>query len=369
MHIPIIRPVLGDEELENVGKCLASGYLTQGKFVARFEQSVADYLTCRHAVAVTSGTAALHLALLALGIGPGDEVIVPSLTWVATANAVSYVGATPVFADVRPETFTLDPEDLARALTPRTRAVIAVHLFGLCADMDEICRLAAERDLFVVEDAACALGSSYQDRPAGTLGHVGCFSFHPRKVITTGEGGMLTTADDGLASALRELRNHGCSPLAAGSPPWAMPDVPRCGYNYRMTDIQGAVGCAQMEKIDAILAERARLAAVYTDMLASSSLILPAVPQDCVHSWQSYVVRFSSVAERNAAAERLAAADIECRPGTHAAHRLRWQAAHSVRTDCCPCAALCEDTSLALPLVHGMAREDQARVAALLCRD
>ena len=162
MHIPIIRPVLGDEELENVGKCLASGYLTQGKFVARFEQSVADYLTCRHAVAVTSGTAALHLALLALSIGPGDEVVVPSLTWVATANAVSYVGATPVFADVRPETFTLDPEDLARALTPRTRAVIAVHLFGLCADMDEIRRMAAERDLFVVEDAACALGSSYQ---------------------------------------------------------------------------------------------------------------------------------------------------------------------------------------------------------------
>ena len=173
MHIPIIRPVLGDEELENVGKCLASGYLTQGQFVARFEQSVADYLTCRHAVAVTSGTAALHLALLALGIGPGDEVVVPSLTWVATANAVAYVGATPVFADVRPETFTLDPDDLMRALTPRTRAVIAVHLFGLCADMDEIRRMAAERELFVVEDAACALGSSYQDRPAGTLGHVG----------------------------------------------------------------------------------------------------------------------------------------------------------------------------------------------------
>lgn len=284
MHIPIIRPVLGDEELENVGKCLASGYLTQGKFVARFEQSVADYLTCRHAVAVTSGTAALHLALLALSIGPGDEVVVPSLTWVATANAVSYVGATPVFADVRPETFTLDPEDLARALTPRTRAVIAVHLFGLCADMDEIRRMAAERDLFVVEDAACALGSSYQGRPAGTLGHVGCFSFHPRKVITTGEGGMLTTADDGLAAALRELRNHGCSPMPAGSPPWAMPDVPRCGYNYRLTDIQGAVGCAQMEKIDAILAERARLAGVYTELLAASPLILPAVPDDRVHS-------------------------------------------------------------------------------------
>lgn len=369
MHIPIIRPVLGDEELENVRECLASGYLTQGKFVARFEQSVADYLTCRHAVAVTSGTAALHLALLALSIGPGDEVVVPSLTWVATANAVSYVGATPVFADVRPETFTLDPEDLARALTPRTRAVIAVHLFGLCADMDEIRRMAAERDLFVVEDAACALGSSYQGRPAGTLGHVGCFSFHPRKVITTGEGGMLTTADDGLAAALRELRNHGCSPMPAGSPPWAMPDVPRCGYNYRLTDIQGAVGCAQMEKIDAILAERARLAGVYTELLAASPLILPAVPDDRVHSWQSYVVRFRSTAARNAAAERLAAADIECRPGTHAAHRLRWQAAHAARTDCCPGAALCEDTSLALPLVHGMPREDQARVAALLCQD
>lgn len=369
MHIPIIRPVIGDEELENVGKCLASGYLAQGRFVASFEQAVSAYLSCRHAVAVTSGTAALHLALLALGIGPGDEVVVPSLTWVATANAVAYVGATPVFADVRPETFTLDPEDLVRALTPRTRAVIAVHLFGLCADMDAISRIAAERNLLVVEDAACALGSGYKGRPAGTIGHVGCFSFHPRKVITTGEGGMLTTADAQLASALRELRNHGCSPLPAGSPPWAMPDVPRCGYNYRMTDIQGAIGCAQMEKIDAILAERARLAAVYTELLAASSLLLPVVPQDCVHSWQSYVVRFRSAAARNAAAEHLAAADIECRPGTHAAHRLRWQAAHAARTDCCPAAALCEDTSLALPLVHGMSRDDQARVAALLCQD
>lgn len=369
MHIPIIRPVIGDEELENVGKCLASGYLTQGPFVARFERAVSDYLGCRHAVAVTSGTAALHLALLALGIGPGDEVVVPSLTWVATANAVAYVGATPVFADVLPETFTLDPDDLARALTPRTRAVVAVHLFGLCADMDEIARITAGRDLFLVEDAACALGSSYQGRPAGTLGHVGCFSFHPRKVITTGEGGMLTTDDAGLNAALRELRNHGCSPVAAGSPPWVMPDVPRCGYNYRMTDIQGAVGCAQMDKIDGILAERARLAAVYSSLLAASPLILPAVPPDRVHSWQSYVVRFASVAARNAAAERLAAADIECRPGTHAAHRLRWQAGHALRTDCCPCAALCEDTSLALPLVHGMAHEDQVRVAALLCQD
>ena len=369
MHIPIIRPVIGDEELENVGKCLASGYLTQGPFVARFERAVSDYLGCRHAVAVTSGTAALHLALLALGIGPGDEVVVPSLTWVATANAVAYVGATPVFADVLPETFTLDPDDLVRALTPRTRAVVAVHLFGLCADMDDIARIAADRDLFLVEDAACALGSSYGGRPAGTLGHVGCFSFHPRKVITTGEGGMLTTEDDGLDSALRELRNHGCAPLPAGSPPWAMPDVPRCGYNYRMTDIQGAIGCAQMGKIEAILAERARLAAVYNSLLAASPLIPPAVPPDRVHSWQSYVVRFASVAARNAAAERLAAADIECRPGTHAAHRLRWQAGHALRTDCCPCSALCEDTSLALPLVHGMAHEDQARVAALLCQD
>lgn len=362
MPLPIIRPVLGEEERKNIDECLASGYLAQGRFVARFEQALADYLPCAHAVAVTSGTAALHLALLALGIGPGDEVILPSLTWVATANAVAYVGATPVLADVHPESFTVDPQDVQCALTSRTRAIIAVHLFGLCADMAALARIAEEHGLLLIEDAACALGSRYRGKPAGTIGTAGCFSFHPRKVITTGEGGMLTTQDAALADTLRRLRNHGCAPQAVPAAPWAMPDVPLCGYNYRMTDIQAAIGCAQMQKVNAILEERARIAGVYTELLAASDLHLPVVPEDCIHSWQSYVVRFSSAAARNAAADRLAAAGIESRPGTHAVHRLGWQSSHARRTDRCPRAALCEDTSLALPVVHGMPRQAQERV-------
>lgn len=367
MSTPIIKPVIGPEERYYLEQCLDSGFLTQGKFVSQFEQAVATFTGAQHAVAVTSGTAALHLALLALGIGKGDEVIVPSLTWVATANAVSFVGATPVFVDICPETFTIDPHEVKKAISPRTRAIIAVHLFGLCADVDALLPLCTAHNLKLVEDAACALGSKYQGRPAGTLGDVGCFSFHPRKVITTGEGGMLTTHDEMLAKTLCQLRNHGCAPLEENPAPWTMPEVPLCGYNYRMTNIQGAIGCAQMEKITLILKERARLAETYTSLLASSDIIAPSVPSNYTHSWQSYVVRFRTQKLRNAAASRLQSAEIETRPGTHAVHRLKWQHDHGLRTDCCPQAALCEDTSLALPMVHGMSKATQEQIVSLLC--
>ena len=365
MRIPIIKPVFDQHEIDNITNCLTSAYVAQGPFVAKFEQIFAAQQHVSHAVAVTSCTAALHLALLALDLGPGDEVIVPSLTWVATANAVAYVGAKPVFADVISDTYTIDPGSVVAAITPQTRAIIAVHLFGLCADMDALVAIAKEHGLFLVEDAACALGSRYGNQEAGSLGDIGCFSFHPRKVITTGEGGMLTTNNARLAERIRILRNHGCTPVASGSPPWAMPDVPLCGYNYRMTDVQGAIGCAQMEKVAAILAERAQLATAYTALFADSQTVVPPfVPENCTHSWQSYVVRFKDMASRNNAAQRLANNSIETRPGTHAVHRLSWHAHQGAKT--CPNAALCEDTSLALPLVHGMSREQQEEIVTII---
>lgn len=365
--IPIIRPVFDHAELDNLRRCLESGHVTQGPFTAEFERRFAARHDAAHALAVTSCTTALHLALAGLGIGPGDEVIVPALSWVATANAVEYLGATPIFVDILPDTYTIDPIAVARAVTPRTRAIIAVHLFGLCADMDPLRRLGAAHDLFVVEDAACAAGSRYKGRSAGILGHVACFSFHPRKVITTGEGGMITTSNAALAGRMAILRSHGTSPMPAGSPPWAMPEVDVCGFNFRLSDIQSAVGCAQMDKMDAILAERAHIADLYTAALAPGAVATPIVPPDYVHSWQSYVVRFGSSKTRNAAARRLADAGIQSRPGTHAIHRLGYYARkYHLAPEDFPAAARAEDLSLALPVVHGMSDADISNVVQYL---
>lgn len=368
MTVPIIRPVFDQAELDALTACLESGMVSQGTRVADFERLFAAYLGKGDAVALSSCTAALHVALLALGVGPGDEVIVPALTWVATANAVACTGARPVFADVQPETFALDPDAARRVLSPRTRGIIPVHLFGLCADMDALAGLAGEHGLFVLEDAACALGSLYKGRRAGLLGDASCFSFHPRKVITTGEGGMICSERADILRMARSLRSHGCRPLAAEAPAWAMPEVPHLGYNYRMTDLQGALGCAQMAKLEDILAERARIADVYAGLLRGTSVMPPLTPADCRHSWQSYVVRFADMASRNAAADRLTRAGVQCRPGTHAVHRLGWHRARiAAQSDICPAASLCEDTSLALPVVHGMDfATQQAIVSELL---
>lgn len=364
--LPIIRPVFDETEMQNLRRCLDSGHVTQGPFTADFERRFAERHDVLHALAVTSCTTALHLALLGLGIGPGDEVIVPAFTWVSSANAVEYVGATPVFADILPNTFTIDPASAARALSPRTRAIMPVHLFGLCADMDAIHQLAASQNLFIVEDAACAAGSRYKGHWAGGLGDIGCFSFHPRKVITTGEGGMLTTNNPALATRLGMLRNHGTTPVPPNSPPWAMPEVDLCGFNFRLSDIQAAVGCAQLDKMDAILAERARIADLYNEALPEH-ILSPFISADYVHSWQSYVVSFTDISSRNAAAQRLADAGIQSRPGTQAVHRLGYYARkYQIAPTDFPEAARAEDTSLALPVVHGMTQDEVAAVINLL---
>ena len=265
-QIQIASPSLGEEEWQALREPIESGWLTQGPKVAAFEKAFAALHGVKHAIAVTSATTGLHLALAALEIGPGDEVIVPAFTWVSTANVVIYCGATPVFVDVDRVTFNIDPKDLARRVTLRTKAIIPVHLFGLCADIDAV-RAAIRPDIKIVEDAACAAGAVWHGRAAGALGDLGVFSFHPRKSITTGEGGMVTTDNDKLAEQVKMLRNHGASVSEEerhhGPRPYILPDFDLLGFNYRMTDLQGAVGLVQLRKLDKFIDERARMAARY----------------------------------------------------------------------------------------------------------
>jgi perosamine synthetase len=362
----ITEPQFDQDELDLLRQCLDSRWVTQGPMTTRFEQLFATRHQVQTALATTSCTAALHLAAMALELGPGDEVIVPAFTWVTSAHCAEYVGAKVVFADVDPVTFNLDPAAVAAQVTPRTRAIVAVHLFGLPAPMDELLEIARRHDLAIIEDAACAVGTVYRGRPVGAIGDVGCFSFHPRKVITTGEGGMVTTDRADLASRVRSLRNHGATGLPPGldpSRPYAMATFDMLGYNLRLSDIQASVGVAQMGKLDRLLAERRRLAERYSALLADDDeVVLPVVPDDCVHTFQSYVLRLRSggLARRNGVMDRLAQARIQTRPGTHAPHRLGYYATkYGLRPEQYPNAVLCEETSITLPVFPGMTDEQQ----------
>jgi dTDP-4-amino-4,6-dideoxygalactose transaminase len=368
-NIPIAAPVVGEEEWQAVREPLESGWLTQGPKVAQFEAAFAERHSVAHGVATTSCTTALHLGLAALGIGPGDEVIVPAFTWVATANVVRYCGATPVFADVDRATYNVDPESLAAAVTPRTRAAIPVHLFGLCADVDAV-RAALPDGALVLEDAACAAGASYHGRPAGGLGDAAAFSFHPRKSITTGEGGMVTTGDDGLAERARVLRNHGASiseeARHRGTAPYLLADYDVLGFNYRMSDLQAAIGLVQLTRLDGLVAERARWAAWYDDALADLEwLKTPAVPDGYGHGWQSYVclVEDGAPAERDEILRILHEHGIGGRPGTHAVTELGlYREAAGTR----PTARALDERTLAIPLHNRMSEDDYVYVAERL---
>lgn len=365
--LPITAPQFDEHEMEVLRNCLGSGWVTQGPMTCEFERLFASRHQLQNALATTSCTAALHLSTLALQLQPGDEVVVPAFTWVTSAHSAEYVGAKAVFADVDLATFNLDPVAVEAAVTPRTRALVVVHLFGRAAPMDEIMAIAGRHDLAVIEDAACAVGTTYQGRPIGAIGDLGCFSFHPRKVITTGEGGMVTTNRRDLADRVKSLRNHGATGPAFGADPakpYTMSTFDMLGFNLRMSDIQAAVGVAQMAKLDRLLAERRRLALRYSELLAGfEEIILPA--DDAGHTYQSYVIRLADYdrEKRNAIMERLAAAKIQTRPGTHAVHRLGYYAnKYGLRPEQFPNACRAEDTTITLPIFPGMSEADQALV-------
>jgi len=371
-RLPITRPQFDEAEIDNVRACLDSGWVTQGPMAREFETRIAELHSVQHALATTSCTAALHLAALALGLEPGDEVVVPAFTWITSASAVEYVGAKAVFADVNPVTYNLDPEAFEAAITPRTRAVVAVHLFGLAAEMDEIIAIASKHNIAVIEDAACAIGTTYGDRPVGGIGDIGCFSFHPRKVITTGEGGMVTTNDPALAEKVASYRNHGTTGTPATPKPWAMNEFGLLGFNLRLSDIQAAVGLAQMDKLPKLQAERKTVAGRYNALLADvKDLALPLAGNKDGHTYQSYVVRLASGGRerRNSVMQVLADAGIDTRPGTHAVHCLEYYAQkYDLKPEDFPKAVQCEDTTITLPLFPGMTEEDQERVVGALSR-
>ena len=372
--IHISLPATGEEEWQACREPLMSGWLTQGPKVAAFEAAFAKRHRVAHALATSSCTTGLHLILAGLGIGPGDEVIVPAFTWVATANVVVYCGATPVFADVDPETYNLDPADVARKVTERTKAVIVVHLFGLCADMNAL-RAAVPQGVAIVEDAACAAGASYQGTPAGGLGDAAAFSFHPRKSVTTGEGGMVTTNDADLALTMEKLRNHGAEiseeQRHRGPKPYLLPEFNLLGFNYRMTDLQGAVGLVQLGKLDRFIAERQAWAERYRAGLQRLGWLRMPVFGDGGHAWQAFVTTVdpdSAPMPRNAIMERLQAAGIATRPGTHAVHMLGFYRDRlGLSPDDFPAARDCDANTMALPLHNRMSEEDYDYVIGTLC--
>lgn len=327
LSIPIAKTVTGPEEEDAVAAVLRSGWLTQGNETFDFERRVADYCGAEHAVATNSATTALHMAMVMLGVGPGDEVLCPSYTHIATANSIRYTGATPVFVDIRRDTNDIDEALLEQGLTPRTRAIMVVHQVGLPAEMDAINKFGADHGLAVVEDAACALGSTYRGRRVGSLSPMAVFSFHPRKIITTGEGGMLLlTADGEHAELARSLASHGESVLDVDRHRADRPvqeGFPRVGFNYRMTNVQGAIGKVQMGRLESILEARRRLGRRYNELLAPvKGVEPPAVPDHVETNYQSYMVAVTpdSARPRDDVMVELRSAGIATRPGVTAIH-------------------------------------------------
>ena len=366
-NIPVARPSIGSEEEAAVIAALRSGWVSQGPKVAEFEKRFAEYVGASCAVAVSSCTSALHLALIAAGIKPGDEVLCPSLSFIATANSIVYVGAKPVFVDVELSTYNINPNCIEKAITARTKAILLVHQVGLPASLNEIREIASQRGLRVIEDAACAVGAEYEGERIGRPhAAIACFSFHPRKVLTTGEGGMITTTDEEMAARMRRLRQHGMtvSDLARHSSNKVMAEsYDEIGFNYRMTDLQAAVGIVQLKKLDEMLAKRRTLASRYTARLASLPwLLAPQEPAGNRHSFQSYMVRLQADAPltRDHLMQELLDRGISSRRGIMAIHR---EAPYRGDWDSLlPVTNLVTDTTMILPLFHEMTENEQEYV-------
>ena len=379
MNIPIAKTNLLDTEINAVLDPLRSGWLVQGPKVKEFEEKWSNFTGAKHSIAVTSCTSALHLSLAASGFGSGDEAIVPAFTWISTANVVEHLGGKVVFCDIDLGTFNIDIDQIESKITSKTKAIFPVHLFGLSADMDPILELAHKHNLFVVEDAACGFGSKYKGRHVGNFGDTGCFSFHPRKAITTGEGGMVTTNDSNLADKIRRLRDHGAAmsdlQRHLGARPYLLSDHPDAGYNQRMTDLQAALGSAQMDRADDIVAERQHLAGKYDKAFKGLDwLQTPFRGDDFEHGYQSYPCIFmpkdislESVkkinAQRNAWMDALQKDGISTRPATHAVHMLSfYQKKYNLRPTDFSNAYAADQCSISIPLFQGMLKKEQIQV-------
>lgn len=352
--ISLARPYFDEREAEAARRVLASGWVVQGPEVEAFEAEIAQRHAASHCVAVSSGTAALHVCYLALGIGPGDAVFIPSFAWPSAANMAKLIGAQPVFIDVLPGTFNLDPQDLGRRIEDclregksKPRAVVPVHEFGLSADMDRVLSVAARFGLEVIEDAACAFGACYNGKPVGTFGKLGIFSFHPRKSITTGEGGAIVTNDARLAQLCRQWRNHG-QDATGGQREFVLP-----GLNYRLTEIQAAIGRVQLEKFPHILQKRRALAQEYGRNLGQiPGLLLP--DQDPDHTWQTFMAVLGPGVDRSSIIARLKAQGIEAGPGSVAGHLGR----HFQPQPALPVSEELHHQGLALPLHAGLSLDE-----------
>ncbi|MGV2983041.1 DegT/DnrJ/EryC1/StrS family aminotransferase [Microbacterium sp. AGC85] len=355
-------PSTGAAEVDAVREVIESGFLTQGPKTAAFEGLIRDYTAARHAAGVSSATTGLHLALVALGVQPGDEVVVPAFSFPATANAVIQQGAIPVFVDIEDSTFNMDPALLEAAISEKTAAVMPVHAFGLCANMDAINEIAARRAVPVLEDAACALGGTYGGRHAGTLGTAGVYSFHPRKIITTGEGGMITTNDDAIAERVAVLRAHGAK---RGELFMEFVDA---GYNYRLSDVHAAIGLAQMTKIDQIVTGRRAAAAALSEHLAGiEGVRLPMEPAGTSHTFQSYVVLLDDDIDRDEVIRRMRTRDIETTLGTYGMHlQPYFRERFGIEDDALPRTTRAHHQALTLPLYPQLASTDMEAIANAL---
>ena len=376
MKVPIARTKFTSEELEIISKPLESGWVVQGPYTKEFEDEWSKFTESKHSIAVTSCTTALHLSLAALGFKQGDEAIVPAFTWIATANVIEHLGGNVIFCDIDLDTFNIDVTEIERKITPKTKAIIPVHLFGLSADMAPIMEIAIKHNLWVVEDAACGFGSKYNGNHVGTFGDTGCFSFHPRKSITTGEGGMITTNDDLLADKLRSMRDHGASisdfQRHQGPKPYLLADHPFAGYNYRLTDIQASIGVTQMHRAQKILMERKKLAENYNHSLIDLNFFgLPIFDNIYEHGYQSYPclydknrIDIKTVSKinksRNYFMDKLQESGVSTRPATHAVHMLKYyREKYNLVPEDFPNAYIANDCSISFPLFNGLSNIEQ----------
>ncbi len=383
MKIPIAKPLFDESEEQAILEPLRSGWVMQGPKVQEFENIVSNYTGAKYAKSTSSGTAALHLSLLACGINPGDEIIVSPFTCVATVNPIEYIGAKPVFVDINPETFNIDVSKIEESITENTKAIIPVHMFGLCADMNPILKLAKKYKLKVIEDAVLALGAFYKGRHAGTLGDAGCFSFHPRKIITTGEGGMVITNNEEIAHNIEIMRNYGASISALQRHQrkfYVLPEYNVLGYNYKMTDLHASIGVKQMEKLEFILKRRKELAKIYDQELKDLEwLTIPKVPKGYVHPYPSYVCLFtpgklardrinldqlrSMHRKRNEFMRKLEEKGIATVPGAQAVHTVKYyKSKYRLRESDFPASLMACKLSITLPLYPQMNHEEQCYV-------